>query len=255
MYAQDIDLMSFNIRYDSPNDGLDQWAERKSEVYGLISNQDPHVIGLQEALYSQLTYLDSLLIDYAFVGLGRDDGDKKGEFSPILYDSTRLSLMDHGTFWLSPSPEKVSVGWDAALPRVCTYAILKEINSEKIFWVYNTHFDHVGATARLSSAATIVQHIYKNNISAAPIILMGDLNALPQSKPLELLNNHFTDPLKGSSEGTFWGFDIEAKAENRIDYILGKQVSFQEAKILKNLRSNGRHISDHLPVLVKISLD
>ncbi len=253
--AQEVKLLSFNIRYDNPNDGEDQWSERKEDVLQLIDSSEASVIGLQEALYSQVKYLDSLMTDFTFVGVGRDDGEKGGELSPILYDSTRLTLMDQGTFWLSPTPTEVSKGWDAALPRVCTFAILKEKESEKIFWVYNTHFDHVGEMARLSSAAVIVQHMYKNNISKSPVILMGDLNAQPDSRPLELLANHFSDPLKESNEGTFWGFDPDAKAENRIDYILGKEIGFTDSMILKDLRPNGRHISDHLPVFASFELN
>lgn len=255
MSAQEVKLLSFNIRYDNSGDGIDQWSERKTDVLHLLDSSEATVIGLQEALYSQVQFLDSLMPELTFIGVGRDDGDKGGELSPIFYDSTRLALMDFGTFWLSPTPNKVSKGWDAALPRVCTFAIFKEAKTEKIFWVYNTHFDHMGKTARLSSAAIIVQHMYKNNISKSPVILMGDLNALPNSRPLELLSNHFEDPLNESTAGTFWGFNPEAKAENRIDYIMGKGIEFTDSRILFNRRPNGRHISDHLPVFALFSFE
>lgn len=244
--------MTFNIRYDTPNDGEDQWELRKGEVVDLVSKYAPDVFGLQEAVLNQVDYVDSLMTNYTYVGVGRDDGNIKGEFSPLFYDSTKLELMDQNTFWLSPTPEEVSKGWDAALPRVCTYGLFKEKSSQKLIWVYNTHFDHIGTTARISSAATIVQRMYKDNISKSPVVLMGDLNAVPTDGPIVLLRNHFTDTMDGVEEGTFWGFDPEAKADRRIDYIFVKDAPFKEAKIISDLRTNGRHVSDHLPVMVTV---
>ena len=254
-FSQEVNIMTFNVRYDNANDGEDRWGERKEEVVGLIKTYDPQIIGLQEALLHQVQFVDSLLTDFAYIGVGRDDGENSGEFTPLLYDSTKLELMDHSTFWLSPTPDTVSVGWDAALPRISTYGIFKEKETEKLIWVYNAHFDHIGEIARISSAATIVQHMSKNNISKSPVVLMGDLNATPESRPIELLNNHFEDSMKDSEQGTFWGFDPEATAERRIDYIFVKDIEFTNAKIINDKRNNGRHISDHLPVIISIQLE
>lgn len=254
-FSQEINVMTFNIRYDNVNDGDDRWDERKTEVIELINRHAPQVIGLQEALLHQVEFVDSLLTDFAYIGVGRDDGKKAGEFTPIFYDSTKLELMDQGTFWLSTTPDSISIGWDAALPRISTYGILKEKESEKLIWVYNAHFDHIGEIARISSAATIVQHMSKNNISKSPVVLIGDLNATPDSRPIELLNNHFTDSMADSNQGTYWGFDPKETAKRRIDYIFVKDIEFTNAKIIKDLRNNERHISDHLPVMVTIQLD
>jgi len=258
--GQALNVMSFNIRYDNPNDGSDQWSERKDDVDKLLKFYAPAVIGIQEAVQTQIQFLDQANEPYAYVGVGRDDGQTKGEFSPILYDSVLLELLDEGTFWLSTTPDSVSIGWDAALPRICTYGLFRHRVSEKVFWVFNTHFDHVGATARLNSAGLIVRKINQMNISNAPVILMGDLNSTPDDGPIKLLNNHFKDaktasPKSYGPEGTFFGFDLEQTAENRIDYIFGKQLSFESYQVIDDRRSNNRHISDHLPVFVRFSIN
>jgi endonuclease/exonuclease/phosphatase family metal-dependent hydrolase len=258
--GQALNVMSFNIRYDNPNDGLDQWSERKDDLNHLLQFYTPTVLGIQEAVLNQIQFLDNANEEYAYIGVGRDDGQEKGEFSPILYDSTILELLDEGTFWLSTTPDSVSVGWDAALPRICTYGLFRHRMSEKVFWVFNTHFDHVGASARLNSAALIVRKINQMNISNAPVILMGDLNSTPDDGPIKLLNNHFEDaktasPKSYGPKGTFFGFDLEQIAENRIDYIFGKQLSFESYQVIDDRRPNNRHISDHLPVFVRLSIN
>lgn len=258
--SQELEVMTFNIRYDNVNDGEDRWSERKESVARLIKFYRPQVIGIQEALESQIEYLDSASSDYTYVGVGRDDGQTKGEFSPILYDSTLLTLRDKGTFWLSPTPDEVSVGWDAALPRVCTYALLERKSDQKLFWVFNTHFDHIGEQARLNSAALIVRMSKQFNISEAPMFIMGDLNSKPEDGPIKLLNNNVKDARVNSMstygpEGTFFGFDLSAQALDRIDYIFGKGLTFNQYQVIDDRRPNNRHVSDHLPVLVKATFN
>lgn len=258
--SQELEVMTFNIRYDNVNDGEDRWSERKESVAQLIKFYRPQVIGIQEALESQIEYLDSASSDYTYVGVGRDDGQSKGEFSPILYDSTLLTLRDQGTFWLSPTPDEVSVGWDAALPRICTYALLERKSDQKLFWVFNTHFDHIGEKARLNSAALIVRMSKQFNISEAPMFIMGDLNSKPEDGPIKLLNNNVKDARVNSMstygpEGTFFGFDLSAQALDRIDYIFGKGLTFNQYQVIDDRRPNNRHVSDHLPVLVKATFN
>jgi len=257
--GQEVSIMSFNIRYDNPNDGEDQWAERKEALSGLIKYYEPAAMGVQEAVFDQMQYLDSTLRQYSYIGVGRDDGVKGGEFSAIFYDSTRLALLDEGTFWLSTTPDEVSKGWDAALPRICTYGLFRDRSSEKIFWVFNTHFDHIGEAARINSAALLVRRINEMNIGQNPVLLLGDLNSEPDDAPIQLLNNNLKDAYLNSTkvygpEGTFFGFDPMALADRRIDYVFGKGLQFQSYRVIDDRRPNNRHISDHLPVLVNITL-
>lgn len=259
-YAQEFDIMSFNIRYDNPNDGEDRWEVRKQELSELISYYAPAIIGVQEALSAQMSYLDSALVDYTFTGVGRDDGAEQGEYSAIFYDSTRVLLLDEGTFWLSTTPDEISKGWDAELPRICSYGLFRDRKTENVFWVFNTHFDHVGEIARVNSAALIVKKINAMNIGQNPVLLLGDLNSEPSAPPIKLLNNNLKDSYLNSSKvygpiGTFYGFDPLALADRRIDYIFGKGVSFTSYRVIDDKRANNRHISDHLPVLVRVKLN
>lgn len=260
MNGQEMSVMSFNIRFNSPNDGEDLWDLRKADVVNLIQYYEPSILGLQEAVYQQLNFIDNELKRYAYVGVGRDDGDKAGEFSPILYDSTQLLLLDQGVFWLSTTPDEVSVGWDAALPRICTYALLRDMEADQAFWVFNTHFDHVGENARLNSAALIIKKINQLNIGQNPVILMGDFNSQPDQNPIKLITNNLKDAFSESRvsygpEGTFFGFDPNAIAKNRIDYVFGKGLAFQTYRVIDDRRPNNRHVSDHLPVFVKLKLN
>lgn len=259
LYGQEVSVMTFNIRYDNPNDGEDQWSERRAEVVELIKTYNPSVFGLQEAVKHQVDYVDSSMVNFAFVGVGRDDGKTKGEYSPVFYDSTLYQMIDSGTFWLSSTPDTVSVGWDASMERICTFVLLKHVESEKLFWVFNSHFDHIGEIARVSSAALIVQKHGQLNISEAPAVLMGDFNAPPESRPMKLFTNHFLNSSIAETSaglmGTFWGFEPGTVAEERIDHILGKYLTFESGKVIDDKRSNGRHISDHLPVLAVFKLN
>ena len=108
-----LNIMSFNIRYDNPNDGLNAWKNRKDIAAKTIVFYDVDICGLQEVLEHQLQNLAELMPEYEWIGVGRDDGIKKGEYAPIFYRSENLQLLDNGFFWLSETPEiPGSFGWD-----------------------------------------------------------------------------------------------------------------------------------------------
>jgi len=203
--------------------------------------------------------LEADLPDYNYIGAGRDDGATKGEFSAIFYKKSELRVLQEDTFWLSETPEKVSVGWDAALPRICTYALFEHQESKRQFWHFNTHFDHMGEKARAESAKLIASKIASLVEDEEAVVLSGDFNAEPQQKPILVLKNNFQDPietigLKGPV-GTFSGFDLDANLDRRIDYIFYKSVKPIEYQHLATKRSNKRWISDHLPVYFKFKFD
>lgn len=258
MLIGQFSAMTFNIRFDNPNDGINAWQNRKTDVVNLIRAYDPKVFGLQEALLHQIQFLDSNLANYAWVGAGRDDGKLKGEFSPVFYDSTVFKLLDFATFWLSTTPEKPSTGWDAALPRVCTYTLLQESKTQKKLYVFNTHFDHVGTEARENAAKLIVQKISEINTDNLPIILMGDFNSKPASKVVELLSTMLNNSMLISQQkftgslGTFNAFDVNYQSEKPIDYIFVKNLKVEKYEHVPVLKADGSFISDHRPVLIKI---
>lgn len=254
----DLEILSYNIRYDNPEDGKNQWKFRKETLMGYFLKTTPDVVGMQEVLHNQLNDLTLILEDYAYVGVGREDGKTKGEYSPIFYRKSALNLLESDTFWLSETPEQISVGWDAALERICTYARFEHRTSKKQFWVFNTHFDHVGVKARAEAANLILKKIKQLNPSGLPTVITGDFNLTPETLPIQIFQAAFEDvllelPKSDSTYGTFTGFDTENNAERRIDYIFQKGFTVKKAAQLWIKTPEGRWASDHHPVYLVCS--
>lgn len=257
-YAQETSLMSFNIRYDNPHDKENWWGNRKGDVVNLIEKYHPDFLGIQEGLQHQVEYIQNHSSNYTFIGVGRDDGKTKGEYAALYYDTTKYILIKHNTFWLSETPGQVSVGWDASMERICTYGVFFHNEYKDTIYVFNTHFDHIGKVARKNSAALIIDYIKKWNISEKHVVLMGDLNCEPESKPIQLILEEFKDGfryttnVKHGPEGTYNGFDPKNKITHRIDYIFTKNLKINSYRHIDDKRDNLLWFSDHLPVLVKI---
>ncbi len=256
--AQTTSVMTYNIKYDNKNDTVNNWNDRKDAMFNLLKKYHPSFIGLQEALFNQLTYLDEALPDYQHIGVGREDGKQKGEFSPILYNTKMYELLQGTTFWLSPTPEKISVGWDAALERICTYALFESKNSKQKIWVFNTHFDHMGVKARNESAQLILNKIKEINKEDHPVVLMGDLNLTPETAPIQLIKRVLQDGLDISKSpfngptGSFNDFNSTAPIERRIDYIFVNRLTVESYIHIDERMATGKHISDHLPVFAVV---
>ena len=261
LHAQPLTFITYNIRYDNPDDGDDAWEVRKSWLANQIRFYEPDVLGIQEGLHQQVVYLHSELTQYDYTGVGRDDGKEKGEYSAIFYNKTKLDLLKSGTFWLSKTPEKPSKGWDANIVRICTYALFQNKNSKKIFFVFNTHFDHKGTEARKNSALLIIEKINQLNTLNYPVILMGDFNAQPDDEPVKIIKEKMKDTRDVSisppfgPEGTANGFEFDKPVTKRIDYIFTKgKISVSKYAILSDAK-NLHYPSDHLPVYSQITID
>ena len=258
IYSQPHSIISYNIRYDNDWDIENSWKIRRNKVSQILVQYSPSIIGIQEGLLNQVQYIDSSLIDYDYVGVGRDDGKKKGEFCAIYFDTTRYVLLKNSTFWLSETPDTISVGWDAALERICTYGLFKDRITKEEFWVFNTHFDHIGVVAREKSSELILKRINKINHQSLPVILMGDFNSIPNSSPVKEIKTELSDALQISLEklqgprGTFNGFNEDLPIEKRIDYIFTNDLKVLSYTHINDRLNNNRHISDHLPVMIKI---
>ena len=258
IYSQPHSIISYNIRYDNNWDIENSWKIRRNKISQILVQYSPSIIGIQEGLLNQVQYIDSSLIDYDYVGVGRDDGKKKGEFCAIYFDSTRYVLLKNSTFWLSETPDTISVGWDAALERICTYGLFKDRITKIFFWVFNTHFDHIGVVAREKSSELILKRINKINHQSLPVILMGDFNSIPNSSPVKEIKTELSDALRISLEklqgprGTFNGFNDDLPIEKRIDYIFTNDLKVLSYTHINDRLNNNRHISDHLPVMIKI---
>ena len=256
--AQSVTMMTYNIRLSLKSDGPNAWDNRKENVAGQILFYEPDIFGIQEGLPEQVNYLDSALQDYSFIGVGRDDGARKGEFSAIYFRTDKFKLLQSGTFWLSPTPDKPSKGWDAAYPRVCTYGQFQDQKSREKFWVFNTHFDHVGDKARKEAAKLILKKMGSLNHEGLPVILSGDLNLTPDQAPIQMLAAEMQDSRLASKMapfgpvGTWNGFDFNSPLDRRIDYIfVSMDVKVNKYAVLTDSRDQ-KFYSDHLPVFVEV---
>ncbi len=261
LFAQQMNIVSFNIRYNTPNDGINAWPNRVEMVTGLLKFHEADIFGLQEALYGQITDIEKQLPEYEWFGVGRDDGIKAGEFSPIFYNKTKFILVKYGEFWLSEDCNKPGLGWDAVCNRIVTWGEFKSKVTGKHFLVFNTHFDHRGNEARKNSAFLIRDKIKEiSNNRGLPIILTGDFNLTPDSEPIQLIKGFMKDSREVSETppygpvGTFTSFDWNAPMEKRIDYIFVQGgVKVLKYAVLTDAK-NQRFPSDHLPVFVKVEL-
>lgn len=260
VHAQTIQVMTFNIRYNTERDGINKWDNRKDHAAEMVKFYKADFCGMQEALIGQINDLQDRLPEYEHFGLGRDDGKEKGEFSPIFYNKTRFQLLKQETFWLSETPEKPSKGWDANLARIVTWGYFKDLKTKKKFYVFNTYYDHMGQIARAESSKLVIKKI-KEIAGTETTILTGDFNATPESEPIKIILSGLTNTKAISKtphfgpDDTFTGFEPKEREKSEIDHIF---VNNTKLKVLKHATlSNtwaGLFASDHHPVLAEILL-
>ena len=285
LFSQELRVATYNLRYDNPQDSLNNWQYRKSTVAKLIRFHDFDIFGTQEGLKHQLDYLQEEMSGYAYIGVGRDDGKDGGEHSAIFYKKDLFELLDKGNFWLSEDTTKPNKGWDAVLPRICSWGKFREKSSGLTFFFFNAHFDHVGTIARRESAKLILNKI-KEITGTSPTIVTGDFNVdqhSPSYNVLEssnkLADTYDTAELRYGADGTFNRFKVNSRTESRIDHIFitkdfkvtkhgiltdTYQTDMEELKKLENSGTYPRDISlfenearlpsDHYPVLAVLKL-
>ena len=155
-FSQELNVMTYNVRLNVRSDSLNAWPNRKDNLVSVVLFHDVTILGVQEALPDQMDDMRQRLLNYKSIGVGREDGKNKGEFSAIFYDTTKLQALQSETFWLSETPTVAgSKGWDAAITRIVTWAKFRDKKTKKIFFHFNTHFDHMGPIARRESAKMI----------------------------------------------------------------------------------------------------
>tara|TARA_B100001057_G_scaffold501207_1_gene622022 strand:- start:7147 stop:7953 length:807 start_codon:yes stop_codon:yes gene_type:complete len=257
--CEELKIISYNIRYEGPNETLNSWESRKSYVSEFLINENPDFAGLQEVTNSQLKYLSKSLTNHSYIGVGRDDGLEKGEYSPIFFNKKKFKILIEDTFWLSETPNKISVGWDASMKRICTYGLFENLFSKKRIWVLNTHFDHIGIKARKRSTDLILKVINELNSKNEHLILMGDFNLEDDTSSIKKIQNQLDDVLFGIKKSkknysTYNGFSKDEIFKKRIDYIFTQN--------LKNIKSQHVYIktnsyfwvSDHNPVVARVKM-
>ncbi|MFK8111097.1 MAG: endonuclease/exonuclease/phosphatase family protein [Rubripirellula sp.] len=258
--AEPLSIVTYNIRFANPRDGEDIWEHRVDAVCNFIDEHD--IIGLQEVTFKQLKELQTRLSDFASYGVGRDDGKAGGEHAPIFYRKDRIEVVDKGTFWLSPEPNKVGQkGWDAALPRTCTWMMLRDTTSNQTAWIANTHFDHKGAQARTESAK-LIRQIAQDRAKMLPAIVMGDFNCLPDSSPYLaittdgwLVDGRTVSKTPASGPDSTWNGFHEIASGRVIDHLfVHGPIEVISYETLNPKTSEGRFASDHLPARITARL-
>ena len=251
-------IISYNVRFSSvpETDGANRWELRRDASIKMVAEQKPLAMGLQEACPDQIDFLDQNLTGCKHIGVGRDDGNRAGEMMAIYYDTTRLTLLNSGTFWLSDTPDKVSIGWDAACNRTCTWGHFKVNDTGFEFLYFNTHLDHVGSQARRNSIKLIVAKMAELNPNNVPVFLSGDFNSTTDDTIFEPLKASLKDAREVSAISdkiiTYNGFGTVTDNPNTrkewvIDHIFFSGVNPMAFRVL-----NGNYgvpfISDHYPI-------
>lgn len=261
-----LGVMSFNIRYGTANDGENRWANRREFLFDVIRTADADLIGLQEALHSQIQEILAAVPHYGVVGVGRDDGKTRGEYAAILFRKDRLHVAESGTFWFSDTPEVVaSSSWGNTITRICTWARFVDRDG-RAFWHFNVHLDHQSQPSRERSGALLAERVRQRRVSTEPAIVTGDFNVGEDNAALlPLLAASAAGPplLRDTFRvlhpderpvGTFTGFDLARTDGPKIDYVLvTPEVQVLAAGIIRTSR-NGRYPSDHFPVTARVQL-
>ena len=251
-------IISFNVRYSSAPeiDGDNRWELRRDASVKMVAQQKPLAMGLQEACPDQIDFLDLNLTGYKHIGVGRDDGKRAGEMMAIYYDTTRLTLLDSGTFWLSETPEKVSIGWDAACNRTCTWGHFKMKDTDFEFLYFNTHLDHLGSLARKNSIKLIVAKMTELNPDNVPVFLSGDFNSTTDDPIFDPLKASLKDAREVSAISdkiiTYNGFGTVTDNPNtRKEWVID-HIFFSGVNPMAFMVLNGNYgvpfISDHYPI-------
>ncbi len=255
-----VDVMTFNIRLDTPHDGPNAWPYRAAMIAGFVNDRIPDLLGMQEVLWHQYEYLDSALTGYGSVVAGRDDGLRAGEACPVFFRMGRFDMLDKGTFWLSATPEVPgSIGWGAALTRVATWVQLYDRTVRDTLLFINTHFDHISDSARVMSSGVLMEKV-RDLAEDNKFVITGDFNAQPESLAIagmlegDLAVDAYTiseTPPAGESY-TFNGWSQEP-GDRRIDYIFVRKGMGVMSHATHRVTENDVFISDHWPVTAIVS--
>ncbi len=256
--SKTIKAMSFNIRYNNKHDGKDAWPVRKPIAFKVVNTHQPDIIGMQEVLHSQAQDIRANLPQYTFHGVGRDDGKTRGEYSPILFRTSRFTILQKGHLWLSEKPDTPGVvSWDSSMTRMASWVLLSDKYAPKQtpLLIINAHYDHRGRQARIESSKVIakkMQPISKN----AQVIILGDFNVPPFTPPYKTLISQLNlkdahGHMNTDNDRTFHGFKgIPTGA--RIDWVLhSPSLIASDSKIIRS-HQNGRYPSDHFPVITSL---
>ena len=278
---------SYNIRYKNGGDSVkgNVWEKRCQVICDQVNFMSPDIFGAQEVLHTQLVDMLAALDGYDYIGVGRDDGNMAGEYAAIFYKTDRLRLLDKGNFWLSETPDRPGLGWDAACVRICSWGKFagQTATDDEAFYFFNLHMDHVGVVARREAAKLIVIKI-REIAHGAPVIVTGDFNVDQNDEIYSIFtqsgllkDSYLASRLSFAENGTFNSFDTGLYTDSRIDHIfVSPSIGVDAYGILTNSywtpdstsveqlkghdapqqidfsRYTRRQPSDHYPVFVRL---
>ena len=250
--SEGLKVMSYNIRYGLAEDGTNSWKYRCPATIEMLEEQCPDVFGVQEAYDFQIEFINEFARNYKSVGVGRIDGKKDGEQTAIFWNKKTVSMLKWGNFWLSDTPEKPSMGWDAACTRTATWALMKDKKTGRKFYFVNTHLDHVGKEARKNGLKLIVDRIAEINPEGYPMVLTGDFNMRPDDSSMVEIDKIMKSARKVADKtdnlGTFNGWG--RVHDNVIDYIYVSGFSdVPEYQTITKKYAERPFISDHYPIM------
>ena len=253
--ADTLTVMSYNIRCGTARDMENDWAIRAEATPAMIEAVKPDIFGVQEAYDFQIFYIEHFCPEYKSYGIGREPNGK-GENMSIFYNTEVLEMLDHGTYWLSPTPDEPSLGWDAACIRTATWALMKDLRNGRHFFFVNTHLDHKGVEARKRGLALVVDKIAAMNPDGWPMILTGDLNSEPDDPCLggieEMMTNARTHAQSTDCRITYNGFGKEK--EQTIDYIYYSGFSSCPVfEVITDTFAGKPYVSDHYPIKAELN--
>lgn len=259
--ATSLSVMTFNMRYDNPEDGQNNWRFRRERIAGVIKAQEVDVLGTQELLSNQFNDLSGLLTGYQGVGVGRLDGAESGEYCAVFFRKDRFTLLDSGTFWLSETPEVVgSLGWDGACERIATWVVLRDRDGRELFFI-DTHLDHVGQVARDEGVSLLMKRI-ETLSGGRPVILTGDFNSEPGSSVVAHVQKdgvlRDATAIAQQRSGTDWSFSdfgqIPEAERPLLDYIfVSGDIEALRYEVLPDTFDGG-YVSDHAPVMAVVKI-
>ncbi len=254
---ENLRIMSFNIR--CLNVGTDSWEDRIGIVSQTILDSEADSIGVQEATPEWMETLNTTVAEkYAYVGVGRDDGDNNGEYSAIFYLKDKYEVIESGTFWLSETPEKPSKGWDAACNRICTWARLKNKETGEEYVHMNSHFDHVGISARKNSVSLILERA--KAFGDIPIVFTADMNVKEgSSNYLQFTESMYFYDTKHLAPDTmdyctYHDTKPNAHKDDVIDYVMINDGFDAVSYKVVTQGIDGRFVSDHYPIYADIKI-
>lgn len=283
----EMNVATYNLRLSNLGDSLEGngWGQRAPYVAKLIQYHDFDIFGTQEGKYHQLEDLKTMMPEYDYIGVGRDDGAQGGEYAAIFYKPSRFELLDSGNFWLSTDTTRPNKGWDAECIRVCTWGKFRDKETGKVFVHFNLHMDHIGVVARAESAKLILEKI-KEFPEKLPVMLSGDFNVDQNNESYQLLQNsgvmadaYTMADLVYANNGTFNAFETDGMTDERIDHIfLSPEFKVEKYGVLTDtyrapletadtvttanfpkevslLKYTARSPSDHFPVAIRVILD